>query len=79
MADLFATLEPKPRRLKIGQGNGEFLARVAAMRPEQRKTLNPQDHPDAAPNLVIANRVFHGGAPLGDGGGNPPTKTEVIR
>lgn len=69
--DLFATLEPQPRRLKVGQGNGEFLARVATMRPEQRKTLDPKDHPDATPKLVIANRVFHGG--------NPPTKTEVMR
>lgn len=63
--DLFSTIAaPEQRKpTKVGQGNGEFLARVAAMTPDQRKALKPCDHPFAHPGFVAANRAFHGGKP----------------
>lgn len=61
--DLFSTINP-PRRLKIGQANGEFLARLTSMSPGQRHTVHPKDFPEANPSLVIANRIFHGGKPI---------------
>jgi len=60
MTDLFSAID-RPKPTKVGQANGEFLARVAAMSPEQRKMMTAQDHPFANPEFVEANRAFHGG------------------
>lgn len=61
MTDLFATLEP-PRRLKVGQANGEFLAKLALLTPNQRAKVKPEDFPEACPKTVRRNVAFHGGA-----------------
>ena len=60
MTDLFSQ-EMTPRRLKVGQANGEFLARLAAMSPHDRAKVTPQDFPDACPRTVRRNVQFHGG------------------
>lgn len=59
MSDLFASIPP--RRLKIGQANGEFLARLAMLHPSERGSVRPRDFPDATPAYVRANARFHGG------------------
>lgn len=56
MPDLFADLPAKP--LKVGQANGEFLARLAMMHPAERGTVKPADFPQATPRLVRANVAF---------------------
>lgn len=57
MTDLFST----PRRLKVGQANGEFLAHLASMTPAQRQKITPKDFPEACPKTVRRNVAFHGG------------------
>lgn len=58
MTDLFPN-HPTPRRLKVGQGNGEFLAALATMTPAQRAKVTPADFPDATPAIVRAEVLFH--------------------
>ena len=60
MTDLFSLNAP-PAPTKIGQANGEFLARLAMMSAGQRKRVKPSDFPHANPNLVTDNVRFHGG------------------
>lgn len=59
MTDLFASLPP--RKLKVGQANGEFLAKLAMMHPSERGSIRPNDFPDATPRCVFENAKFHGG------------------
>lgn len=59
MTDLFAHMPP--RQPKIGQGNGEFLARLAMLHPSERGSVRPDQFPNATPAYVLANARFHGG------------------
>ena len=56
MTDLFPTQRP----LKVGQANGEFLAKLAMADPSTRATVRPNSFPDACSDLVKANAIFWG-------------------
>ena len=60
MTDLFSAIPP--RKLKVGQANGEFLIRLADMLPGNRAMVKPSDFPDATARFVKANAAFHGSA-----------------